>query len=108
MSSAAPAPAQPGCDLEPAWWGRGLMNEALGTITHYAFGTLGIDRIEAMVLLDNERSCRTLERAGFRREALLREHGENEHGVLCDEHLFALEDLTTRTDAAAARGPATR
>ncbi len=82
--------AEIGYDLAPEWWGRGLMAEALAAITAYAFGTLGLVRLDALVLDDNDRSCRTLERAGFRHTGLLPAHGEDEHGVLRDEHHYEL------------------
>jgi len=79
-----------GYDLAPAWWGKGLMTEAIEAITVYAFETLGLAFLEAFVLDGNERSRRTLERAGFRHTGLLSAHGEDEHGVLCDEHRYEL------------------
>ncbi|MEI7742217.1 MAG: GNAT family N-acetyltransferase [Chloroflexota bacterium] len=82
--------AEIGYDLAPEWWGRGIMTEALAAITEYAFGTLGLSRLYAMVLDGNGRSCRTLERAGFRHTALLPAHGEDEHGVPRDEHQYEL------------------
>ena len=56
-------------------WGRGLMNEALGTVVAYAFDAqgLGLTRLEADLDPRNEASRRTLERLGFQREGLLRE-----------------------------------
>ena len=85
--------AEIGYDLAPEWWGRGLMTEALGAIVDYAFATLGLARLDAFVLDGNERSCRTLERAGFRRTGLLPGHGEDEHGVSRDEHHYELRPL---------------
>ena len=82
--------AEIGYDLAPAWWGRGLMAEALVAIVDYAFGMLGLVRLEAWVLDGNDRSCRTLERTGFRHTGLLPAHGEDEHGVLRDEHRYEL------------------
>jgi ribosomal-protein-alanine N-acetyltransferase len=82
--------AELGYDLAPEWWGRGLMSEALAAIVGYAFGTLGLVRLEALVLDGNDRSCRTLERAGFRHLALLPAHGEDEHGLPRDEHRYEL------------------
>jgi [ribosomal protein S5]-alanine N-acetyltransferase len=90
----APEPAaEIGYDLAPEWWGRGLMTEALGAIVAYAFATLGLVRLEALVLDGNDRSCRTLERAGFRHAGLLPLHGEDEHGVRRDEHRYELRPL---------------
>jgi [ribosomal protein S5]-alanine N-acetyltransferase len=82
--------AEIGYDLAPAWWGRGLMAEALAAIEDYAFGTLGLAYLEALVLDGNERSRRALERAGFRHTGLLPAHGEDEFGVLRDEHRYEL------------------
>ena len=66
------------------------MTEALGAIAAYSFETLGLARLEALVLDGNDRSCRTLERAGFRHTGLLPVHGEDEHGLLRDEHRYEL------------------
>jgi RimJ/RimL family protein N-acetyltransferase len=54
-------------------WGRGLMGEALRLLLAFAFGELGLRRLEADVDPRNERSIRSLERLGFRREGFLRE-----------------------------------
>ena len=52
--------------------GRGLMGEALALTLGSAFGELGLHRVEALVLPDNARSRRVLERGGFRCEGLAR------------------------------------
>jgi ribosomal-protein-alanine N-acetyltransferase len=54
--------------------GRGLMPEALRLLCRHGFGTLGLHRIEAACIPDNVRSVRVLEKAGFRREGLLRSY----------------------------------
>jgi len=83
--------AEIGYDLDPEWWGRGIMTEALGAVLDFGFGRMCLQRVEALVMTDNERSCRLLERLGFAREATLVAHGEDEHGQPCDEHRYALE-----------------
>jgi [ribosomal protein S5]-alanine N-acetyltransferase len=80
--------AEVGYDLAPEWWGRGLMAEALEAIADYVFGHLGLAYLEATVLVGNDRSCRTLERAGFLNAGILPLHGEDEHGELRDEHRY--------------------
>ena len=80
--------AEIGYDLVPERWGRGIMTEALEAMVSYCTKVIGVERLEALVLLDNERSARLLERAGFHREGVLREHGTNELGDPCDEILF--------------------
>ncbi|RPI30240.1 MAG: N-acetyltransferase [Chloroflexota bacterium] len=64
-----------GYDLHPDYWGRGLMTEALRAVVKHGFTTMSLNRIEALVNLDNDRSIRVLERLGFQREGLLREYG---------------------------------
>lgn len=54
-------------------WGRGLMTEALGTLFEFAFGRLGLRRLEADVDPENAASIALLERLGFRREGFMRE-----------------------------------
>lgn len=53
--------------------GRGVGQEALRQLLRYGFEELGLHRIYLHVLATNERAIRTYERAGFRREGVLRE-----------------------------------
>lgn len=62
-----------GYGLNRDHWGQGLMHEALTAIVDYAFGPLGLRRLEADVDPANAASLRSLERLGFTREGLLRE-----------------------------------
>jgi ribosomal-protein-alanine N-acetyltransferase len=50
--------------------GRGLMTEALDLALGFAFGPLGLHRVQAAVMPSNEASQRVLEKCGFRREGL--------------------------------------
>ncbi len=70
---AASQRAEIGYMLAPRAWGRGLMQEALQALVTYAFGVLGLRRLEADIDPRNQRSARLLERLGFRHEGLLRE-----------------------------------
>lgn len=54
------------------WQGRGLMKEALEATLAWAFDALGLHRVMANHLPDNERSSRLLERLGFEREGYAR------------------------------------
>lgn len=54
--------------------GQGYMVDALGLVVRHAFDTLRLHRIEAACIPDNARSVRVLEKAGFRREGLLRSY----------------------------------
>lgn len=55
-----------GFDLAPAWWGVGLMTEALTAVIHYGFQTLGLNEIIAITAPENRRAQRLLKRLGFR------------------------------------------
>lgn len=65
--------AELGYALGRACWGQGLMGEALAALLNFAFGELGLRRLEADVDPRNTASVRTLERLGFQREGYLRE-----------------------------------
>ncbi|MEO1399515.1 MAG: GNAT family protein, partial [Pseudomonadota bacterium] len=52
--------------------GQGYMAEAVRAVCAYAFNHLGLHRIEAATVLDNERSQRLLARCGFVEEGIAR------------------------------------
>jgi [ribosomal protein S5]-alanine N-acetyltransferase len=64
-----------------ASWGNGYVREALGALLDWAFGELGLRRIEADVDPRNAASIRTLEKLGFVREGYLRERWNVGHEV---------------------------
>jgi RimJ/RimL family protein N-acetyltransferase len=55
-----------GFDLALAWWGRGLMSEALRAVIRYGFETLALKEIEALTSVHNRRAITLLTRLGFR------------------------------------------
>ncbi len=59
--------------LLPAAWGKGYMQEALAAALRYAFGTMELNRVEALVEHGNTRAERLLLQAGFKKEGTLRE-----------------------------------
>ncbi|VTS06873.1 acetyltransferase : GCN5-related N-acetyltransferase OS=Clostridium cellulovorans (strain ATCC 35296 / DSM 3052 / OCM 3 / 743B) GN=Clocel_3826 PE=4 SV=1: Acetyltransf_3 [Tuwongella immobilis] len=61
-------------DLSVAQWGQGLMKRAITAALRWAFQCHQIDRVQAFVRVDNERSARLLERCGFTREGCLRDY----------------------------------
>lgn len=61
-------------DLAPAFWGRGLMRQALQALMSWTFTQDQIDRVHAYVRIDNGRSMKLLERSGFVREGCLRKY----------------------------------
>jgi ribosomal-protein-alanine N-acetyltransferase len=66
--------AELGFALGRAFWGRGYMAAALPAVLEFAFGRLGLHRVFADTEPHNAPAIRALERLGFRREGLLREH----------------------------------
>jgi len=48
------------------WWGRGYATEAANAAFEHGFGTLGLDRIIAIVYPENARSLAVVERLGMR------------------------------------------
>ena len=67
------------------WWGSGANRESKALITAVAFRRLGLDRVTAWANTRNGRSQVALERAGFRREGVLRgwhRHGDAVHDVV--------------------------
>jgi len=75
--------------------GQGLMSDAVRTACAYAFGEMGLSRIEAASLPRNERSIRLLEHLGFAREGLAARYLKI-NGVWEDHLLFALNADTRR------------
>lgn len=69
--------------------GKGFMHEALVLLQSFAFDTLRLHRIEAACIPDNLRSIRVLEKAGFRREGLLRSYLRI-NGRWQDHYLYAV------------------
>lgn len=69
--------------------GQGFMVDAVRLVAEHAFSTLGLHRIEAACIPGNQRSMRVLEKAGFRREGLLRSYLRI-NGIWQDHYLYAL------------------
>jgi len=90
-----------GYELAPAHWGRGYATEAARAIVAFGFRELGLHRISATCIADNEGSARVLKRAGLRLEGRLR---ENEHfrGRWWDTLVYAV--LAHEWEAAPLRG----
>jgi len=65
-----------GLCLVPGARGRGIAAEALRVLTDWAFATLGLRRAQVFVAPENVAALRLAERAGFRREGVLRSYWE--------------------------------
>ena len=78
-----------GYSLAKEHWGRGVATRAVNEMVRWGFTTLDLHRIEASVHPENHRSCRVLEKLGFRREGLLRDYRLGRNGYF-DCILFGL------------------
>jgi RimJ/RimL family protein N-acetyltransferase len=83
-------------------WGRGIMTEAARALTRFAFRARGLRRIQANVFEWNRRSMRVLRKAGYAREARLRQAVTKE-GRTVDDIIYA---VVRRKRPAARRRPA--
>jgi [ribosomal protein S5]-alanine N-acetyltransferase len=92
--------------LGRAFWGQGLMHEALGCVCEHAFTALPVRRIEAEVDTDNVASNRLLERLGFAREGTLRQRWVA-NGVAYDTNFYGClaEEWQRSTHAARSGAP---
>lgn len=81
--------AEIGTWLRQADWGTGLNAEAKGLIFDYAFGPLGLHRLEARIVVGHERSRRAFENLGGVFEGILRE-SFRKGGVIADQALYAV------------------
>lgn len=57
--------AELGYELHPDFQGQGLMREAVKTVLHFGFHTLGLRQVRAYTHVENVRSVRLLEKVGF-------------------------------------------
>lgn len=80
--------AEVGYWLGEPFWGRGIASAALAEATPYAFTSLGLQRLQAMVFEGNAASMRVLEKNGFELEGRLK-HYIFKDGRLLDAMLYA-------------------
>ena len=59
-------------DVAPTHWGQGIATAACRAATRWAFDVAGWHRVQASMLLTNDRSRRVVEKCGFQREGLVR------------------------------------
>ncbi len=88
MQMAATIGAEVGYWVAPAARGHGYAAEVTDALARWAFGH-GVHRVLLLVAPASTASCRTAERAGFRREGLLREAETDRRGERRDLVLFA-------------------
>lgn len=88
MISFANSRAEISYDLDPNYWGKGIMLRSIKAILRFADNPLEIVRTQATVIIDNERSIKLLERCGFKQEGYLNKY-EVVEGELKDYYMYA-------------------
>ena len=81
--------AEMGYYVAEAYWGKGVMTEAVKQACAYIFEKTDIIRIFAEPFSTNAASCRVLEKAGFVYEGTLRKHVVKNERVL-DSAMYAI------------------
>jgi RimJ/RimL family protein N-acetyltransferase len=95
----ANASAEVGYWLLPKARGRGLATAAVSAVARWAFGSLGLGRLELLHATENFASCGVATRAGFGLEGTLRSSFRYGDGRLHDEHLHARLSTDPEPDA---------
>ncbi len=80
--------AEIGFWLARRYWGQGIMTAVVGGLVDLAFGELGILRLTATVFAEHIAAVRVLEKNGFVREAIMRQHYRKEEHFV-DGWLYA-------------------
>jgi [ribosomal protein S5]-alanine N-acetyltransferase len=75
--------------LLPAARGRHAASRAVALVCAWAFGELGMQRVQAAAAVDNAASLKTLERAGFTREGVMRSFIPTDDGGRDDYVLYS-------------------
>ncbi len=70
--------------MSRAYWGKGLMPEALKAVMDYLFDVVGLNRVAACHDANNPKSGRVMDKAGMKLEGILRSAGINSLGI-CDK-----------------------
>lgn len=84
--------AEIGYWLGEAFWGRGIVTEALALVTRHAFEHMNYLRLFALPFTDNAGSIRVLEKAGYVCEGTLRSSSVK-YGQPRDQYMFAKVNL---------------
>ena len=91
--------AEIGYDLLPDFWGQGYMSEALQVVLSHGFERMGLNRIDALIYIENERSIHLVQKLGFKQEGLLRDFFDLA-GKFYNHYIFGLlkKDFLVKTN----------
>ena len=87
--------AEWGFALGSPFWGRGLFSEGARLVMDFAFEEIGVNRLEARAMAENDRANGALRKVGAYKEAVLRQ-SMVKNGYLHDEHLWAIVETDWR------------
>lgn len=76
--------------LNPMYWGKGYMTEAVKKMLEVTFDYIGVRRIEVQHDVENYASQRVIEKCGFVREGHLRKAIPSYRGDYADTYLYSL------------------
>ena len=74
--------AEIGYCMSKEYWGRGIMPEALTAVMDYLFDVVGLNRVAARHDVNNQKSGRVMDKAGMKREGILRKAARNNSGIV--------------------------
>ena len=80
--------AEIGYCMSRAYWGQGIMPEALRAVMDFLFDEVGLNRVAAYHDANNPKSGRVMDKAGMKFEGVLRQARRNNLGI-CDEVWYA-------------------
>jgi len=80
--------AELGFWLGEEYWGQGIMTQAIRLFTRYGMDRFGLRRVYAYVFPFNRASMKVLEKAGYKKEGVLRKDFEK-NGKFSDFHIYA-------------------
>lgn len=75
--------------LGDAFWGKGIMPEALKEVIRFLFNEVGMNRIQATHDANNPKSGRVMEKCGLKYEGTMRQASRNNQGI-CDSVMRAI------------------
>ncbi|MEE3809182.1 GNAT family N-acetyltransferase [Lysinibacillus fusiformis] len=87
--SAAHHRAEIGYEIHPDYWRQGYIKEAVQKVIAYGFQDMNLNRIGAVVFLENEASSQLLMKLGFQQEGILRDY-MYQNGQAYDTFIYSL------------------
>lgn len=75
--------------LGKAWWGQGIMPEALRAVIDYLLGEVELNRVSAYHDSNNPKSGRVMAKAGMKLEGVMRAAAVNNQGI-CDKVCYSI------------------